>query len=219
VSAATSTIPHTGTGPDDDDVVLPGARRVTLLSQRDGRHYPATVHTWLESSSGPVARVTVREGAALRLAANRVWVSIATPGQGFVIYSARAQRTGDTFLDLHHLEPVTQEVRRRIAPRVRTDAAVTVVSSRRAQRRTTARDLSRGGVRIARCDTDPLELGEQVALDVRLDGTAVLLRGEVTRVDVPSGDAVVRFDTAPVEHRVALDRYVMARLGAESAGR
>jgi PilZ domain len=146
-------------------------------------------------------------------------VSIATPGGGFVIYSARARRVGATFLELHHLETVTQEVRRRVAPRVTTDAAVTVVSSHRAERRTTARDLSRTGVRIAGCDTEPLAVGERVALDVRLDGAAVLLRGEVTRVDLPSGDAVVRFDTAPVKQRVALDRYVMARLDAESAGR
>jgi hypothetical protein len=46
---------------------------------------------------------------------------------------------------------------------------------------------------------------------------AVVLRGEVTRVDVPSGDAVVRFDGAPAEQRVAIDRFVLARLDEGSA--
>jgi hypothetical protein len=209
---------HDDTG-SDDAVVLSVPHRATVLSQRDGRHYSATVHSWSESSSGPVARVTVREGAALRLAANRVWVSMPSPGRGFVVYSGRARRVGDTFLDLHHLEPVTEEVRRRIAPRVETDVPVTVVTSRHPRRRTTARDLSHGGVRLAGTGTEPLGLGERVVIDLELGGVAVMLRGEVTRVDAPSGDAVVRFDGAPAEQRVAIDRFVLARLDEESARR
>lgn len=216
MSPQTRTTSRTGAG-HDDAVVLPAHTRATVLSQRDGRPYRATVHSWSESSSGPVARVSVREGAALRLAANRVWVSMPSPGQGFVVYSGRARRVGDTFLDLHHLEPVTEEVRRRIAPRVTTDVAVTVVSGRHPRRRTTARDLSRGGVRLAGSGTESLGLGERVTIDVELAGVAVVLSGEVTRVDAPTGDAVVRFDGAPAEQRVAIDRFVLARLDEESA--
>lgn len=191
--------------------LLPFAHRATLLSQRGGRQYPASVHSWLETGAGVVARVTVREGAALRLAANRVWMSMLSTQHGFTVCSGTAQRVGETFLDLHDLEPLVQEVRRRFAPRVVTDTAVTVRSGRRPGTRLQARDVSRGGVRVA-ADDETFELGEHVTLDLHLDDGPVLVRGQVTRVDTGSGDAVVRFEEAPMEQRVALDHYVLTRL-------
>ena len=192
---------------------LPLAHRATLLSQRDGRHYPATVHSWLESGSGLVARVGVREGAALRLAANHVWMSLLGAGNGFAVYSGTAHRVAETFLDLAHLEPLAQEQRRRLSPRVATDEPVTVHAAGRPTRHARAVDLSRGGIRLAPLGTAPLETGERVTVDLRLDGAPVVVRGQVVRVEAGGGTAVVTFDRGPSEHRVALDRFVLGRLG------
>jgi hypothetical protein len=189
------------------------ARRATLLSQRDGRYYPATVHSWQESVSGLVARVTVREGAALRLAANHVWMSMLSAGQGFAVYSGKARRVSDVHLDLSHLEPLAQEDQRRLSPRVAADEELVVRSTGRRTRHVRAIDLSRGGVRVAPLGDERLQVGERVTVDLRLDGAALVVRGQVTRVDTGSGTAVVAFGRGATEHRVALDRFVLARLG------
>jgi hypothetical protein len=191
---------------------LPPAHRATLLSQRDGRNYPATLHSWQAAGSGLTARVAVREGAALRLAANHVWMSLLTAGNGFAVYAGTARRVADTLLDLSHLERLAQEQRRRLSPRVPTDEPVVVHASGRPTRHAQAVDLSRGGIRLAPLGHDLLDVGERVTLDLRLDGAAVVVRGQVARCDAGDGAAVVTFDGGPAEHHVVLDRFVLRRL-------
>jgi PilZ domain len=224
VTFVTGSIPAAHVSIDSDGRVAarPLAHRATLLSQRDGRPYPATVHSWRESGTGLAARVSVREGAALRLAANHVWMSLLPAGSGFAVYSGRARRVAETCLDLTHLEPLAHEGRRRVSPRVPTDVPVTVHATGRPVRHGRVVDLSRGGLRLAPLGREALDVEERVTLDLRLDGVAVVVRGVVVRVDRDSETAVVRFESGPAEHHVALDRFVLTRLdanGAQSATR
>jgi hypothetical protein len=199
---------------DDDPIPRPDAQ-VTLLSQSDGRPYLATVRTWrscpAERTSS--AQVTVSAGAARRLAANAVWVSVPTKGHGYAVYAGVAHLVDDTALDLNGLVPLALEERRRHAPRTPATLDVTVTSGHRPARHVHAIDLSRGGVRLDLREQSELLLGEFVVLDLQLErGPKVSLRGEVTRVDEGAGQAVVQFNRPGSEQRTQIDRYVLLRL-------
>lgn len=187
---------------------------VTLLSQNEGVSYDATVRTWDSGETGLVVttRVDLTPDAVRDLADHRVWVSVPLPDQGFTVFGGIAHPAGESSLEITGVVPLVREQRRR-SPRTEATAQVTVAPRDRAPMRLAALDLSRGGVRVVLGDRRDLTLGEHVAIEVQLeDGTAVPATGEVTRVDLHAGHAVVRFERLPSDTGDHIDRYVLFRL-------
>lgn len=196
-----------------DGKPMPGSP-VTLLSQNQGLSYEATVRSWESGEAGLVVttRVDLAPGAVRDLADHRVWVSVPLPDHGFTVFGGIAHPAGDSSLDITGVVPLVREQRRR-NPRTDASAQITVAPRDRAPMRLSALDLSRGGVRVVLHDRRDLTLGEHVAVEVSLeDGTTVPATGEVTRVDLHAGHAVVRFDRLPSETGDHIDRYVLFRL-------
>jgi PilZ domain len=203
---------------DGGDRPLSGDR-VALLSQQDGRMYPATVLDWCPARTPSItARVMVGTGAARRLNTHPVWVSSVTIGAGFIVYAGVANLVDDSTLDIADVLPLVHEQRRRRAPRVLAANGLTVISRGQPPRRGRIVDLSRGGVRVRLEPQQSVALGEFVNLDIELgDGPKVLLRGEVTRVYEDAGEAAVQFDHPPSEARTRIDRFVLARVARAGA--
>lgn len=187
---------------------------VTLMRQNEGLSYDATVRTWDSGEAGLVVttRVELAPDAVRDLADHRVWVSVPLPDHGVTVFGGIAHPVGDSSLDITGVVPLVREQRRR-NPRTDATTQVTVAPRDRAPMRLAALDLSRGGVRVVLHDRRDLTLGEHVAVEVRLeDGTTVPTTGEVTRVDLHAGHAVVRFDRLPSDSGDQIDRYVLFRL-------
>lgn len=187
---------------------------VTVLSQSRGMSYEATVQSWDSGDAGLVVSTRVEVGAeAVReLADHRVWVSAPIRPQGVTVFGGIAHPAGPSTLDITGVVPLVREQRRH-SPRTSAHVQVTVASRDRPPHELQAVDLSRGGVRVILREPGELTVGEQVAVEVRLeDGSTVPGSGEVTRVDQHAGYAVVRFDDLPSDRRDHLDRFVLFRL-------
>ena len=198
---------------DKDGAPTPGTP-VIVLSMRDGRPYPATVQSWVGTDQGLVvsARVAVVAGAVRRLADHRVWVSVPERGPGFTVFSGVAHRAEDTALVITGIVALVREPRRQHL-RVPATGQASISAGDQAARRLQLVDLSQGGVRVVLPGPTDLGLGEQVAVEVRLeDGVAISARGKVTRIDPKAGHAVLRFEDLSSEHGTRIDRYVLLRL-------
>lgn len=208
------------TAPRGDADVPPAGWAVTLLSQLDGVSYPARVHTWESSDEGLVvnARVQVEPVVAALLADHRLWVSLPTDTGGVKVFGGVARAAGPAHLDISGVVPIVREQRRR-SPRGRASAPVTVLARSGPARELRTVDLSRGGVRVSLRAPGDLTLGEQVTVEVRLEGgVTVPAVGEVIRVDHQAGHAVVRFEDLSLEHGNHIERFVLLRLAPDRRG-
>ena len=202
-----------------DAMPAPGSP-VTLLSQSNGVWHEAVVRSWDSGDAGLVVstRVELDPEAVHDLADQRVWVSVGSPDRGTTVFGGIAHPAGERSLDITGVVPLVRE-QRRAAVRSAAKASVTVSAQQRAPIRLAALDLSRGGVRVALRDRRELALGEGVVVDVHLDdGRTVQATGHVTRVDLRSGHAVVRFDRMDPHHGDRIDRYVLFRLTSPPHG-
>lgn len=197
--------------------------RVTVMSQDDDGGYPAVVVAWLPSvGSGPLAGPEGAPGpATLRidadaipaLAGHQVWLLTTRPNSGICVYSGSARRGGPDTLEVLDVTTLWQD-RRRTTARATAASPVTVsAGAGHRERQLRSVDLCRDGVRIALRNTSEVSLGEQVTMDVYLDGgDPVAATGHVTRIDAGRSQAVVRFDDLPGEQGLRIDRFVLLRL-------
>lgn len=203
----------------NDGIPSPGSP-VTVLSQSRGVAHDAIVRTWEAGEAGLVVstRVDLNPDAMHDLADQRVWVSVPMQEHGMTVFGGIAHTAGESSLDITGVVPLVRE-RRRQAVRSSPSATVTVSSRQRTPQRMPALDLSRGGVRVVLRGRRELTLGEHVVVDVHFDdGRTVPTTGQVTRIDLHAGHAVVRFDRMPQSHGDQIDRYVLFRLASDPNG-
>lgn len=187
---------------------------VMLLDQHEGGPVSAKVLTWSAADGGMVmsTRLTLGASDVHRLAGRRVWVSVTDDGPGYSVFGGIARVAGDDALDVTGIAPLVQEARRTM-PRAEHRGPVTVTAAGVGPRALRTIDLSRGGVRVSMEGRSALTAGEHVVVEMALEGgSPVQAEGEVSRVDLGTGEAVVRFQNLDAAAGTRLDRFLLHRL-------
>jgi PilZ domain len=186
----------------------------TVLNLANEHPYAATVASWVGTAAGLVvsARVMVTSNAARALAGQRVLVFVGERPNGFTVFSGIARPGEGSTLDVFAIAMLVRE-RRRQDLRAPAGGQVNVFSDGRPVRQLRAMDVCRGGVRVRLAVRSELRIGEHVTVEVDLGyGSPLAARGEVTRVDVEAGHAVVRFEDLSTDDGTMVDRFVLLQL-------
>ncbi len=194
---------------------------VTLLPVSVDGVWVGEVASWTSSPTGLVvtSEVSTTSDAVRVLNVQRVWVSARTERlDTLVVFEAIAQARGADTLTLTGVVAIAHESRRRAVRAATVWPVVVDVPSGGQPIRTHTVDISRSGCRIALPAGQDLPAQAAVELVVEMGRQEpIRASGDVLRVDVERGEAVVRFAELDPADGGRIERLVLGQLRQQAA--